>query len=116
MVTDYERPDTLDRTISLLSSRFRRWTLQLLTREDVVDIDDLVRCIAERESPSDELDESTRERVALALYHVHLPKLADAGVIDYDSRSGAVRLTETATALRPVLDAAYREDRGVPAE
>lgn len=116
MVTDYERPDTLDRTISLLSSRFRRWTLQLLMRDDVVEIDDLVRRIAALEDAGDEADGSTRERVAIALYHAHLPKLADSGVIDYDSRSGFVRLTETATALRPALDAAGREEAGTAVE
>jgi len=47
---------------------------------------DLADRVAERESDGDDC-----ETVAIALHHVHLPKLAEGGVIDYDPRSETVR-------------------------
>lgn len=32
-----------------------------------------------------------RERVALLLHHLHLPKLADMGLVEFDPKSGQVR-------------------------
>lgn len=36
-------------------------------------------------------DERDRERVALLLHHLHLPKLADTGLVEFDPKSGQVR-------------------------
>lgn len=36
-------------------------------------------------------DASAVERIAVALYHVHLPRLEEAGVVEYDRRSRTVR-------------------------
>lgn len=44
------------------------------------------------------------ESLAAALAHHHLPRLADAGVIEYDHRSGGVRLDESADDLKPLLE------------
>lgn len=48
------------------------------------------------------------EYVVNLLYHKHLPKLADAGIIDNDTRSGTVRYLGDETAER-VLDEVARE-------
>jgi predicted transcriptional regulator len=49
--------------------------------------------------------------VAVALRHTHLPRLADAGVVDYDPDSGRVAPAAAADRLRPYLDLTAREDR-----
>lgn len=36
-------------------------------------------------------DETDRDRHVIALHHVALPKLADAGIVDYDTRNSTVR-------------------------
>ena len=45
-----------------------------------------------------------RERIAVSLHHCHLPKLADAGVVEYDPDESRVVPTETAAELEPYFD------------
>jgi hypothetical protein len=62
---------------------------------DVAELDALVDYVVEREteaSACEDLDaDEHRERVAIALHHNHLPKLAENAFVEYDSRSKAVR-------------------------
>lgn len=60
---------------------------------NVVELDDLVNSIVEREVEAGVASdtEEHRRHVAIALHHKHLPKLADVAVIDYDARSKTVR-------------------------
>lgn len=44
------------------------------------------------------------EILEAVLAHHHLPRLADAGVVEYDHRSGGVRLEESAEDLKPFLE------------
>lgn len=88
----------------LLSSARRRTALDVLVgRTAPVDLDDLAREIATRERDGDVtsgkgdvgergngVDARTVERVAVSLHHVHLPKMADLGVVDYDSAANRV--------------------------
>lgn len=50
--------------------------------------------------------ENATERVRVGLYHVHAPKLADAGLIEFDEDRATVQLAVSATALAPFLDVA----------
>lgn len=76
---------TTDEVHRLLASERRRLLLTYLAKEadGVVPFDDLVDAIAERERPGPG-PATHRDRVVADLYHVHLPKLADAEVIEYD--------------------------------
>lgn len=47
--------------------------------------------LAEYVTRHDEADVSTQERARVLLHHKDLPKLADAELIDYDTRSWTVR-------------------------
>lgn len=80
-------------TFDLLSHRYRRFVLHFLaTRSNgVSDRLELATVVSEAVhdegvSPEDDLD-----RIVTELHHVHLPKLADANVLDYDDRTGYVR-------------------------
>lgn len=42
-------------------------------------------------SDADETHGTAHHKLAVALLHSHLPKLANAGVLEYDARSGAIR-------------------------
>lgn len=49
-------------------------------------VDELAAAITDGDPSPGRLD-----RAAVELYHVHLPKLADAAVVDYDARESIVR-------------------------
>lgn len=69
-----------------------------------------------------ELSSSERKRVYVGLYQCHLPRLNDVGVVDFDKRSGEVRLRPEADQLLPYVreegpagdEAATRDPPAVP--
>ncbi|MFC7046302.1 hypothetical protein ACFQH6_13585 [Halobacteriaceae archaeon GCM10025711] len=90
-----DRADTslsLDAAFDVLSDRRRRFVLHYLMDEpdEPVTTDELVDKVLEWEADDDRGDDY-RQRVTVNLHHVHLPKLADANVVDYDPRSETVR-------------------------
>lgn len=57
------------------------------------------------------------ERVRTSLHHVHLPKLVDAGVAEYDAETGTVRLADHSDWFRRFLvQAAADEGRLLESE
>lgn len=70
-------------TFGLLPNRRRsRLVSALACREPAVSLDTLAGAVADRESssPTDELV----YEIAVTLHHAHLPRLADADVVEYD--------------------------------
>lgn len=75
----------------LLAEERRRKALDELTgRTAPVELAELGRAVAVRESDVGGPDEETVERVAITLHHVHLPKLAQSGLIEYDTDASRV--------------------------
>lgn len=74
-----------DRLFSLLSTARRRHALYCIAETPAATlstsdlVDELVAL--ERRTPT---GEASRDEIVLALRHTHLPKLSEAGVIDYD--------------------------------
>lgn len=104
--TDDDIP--MDEMFEILKNERRRRVLTTLDRADEpVELGDLAEAIAAAENGTtpDRVDSTQRKRVYVALYQCHLPKMATIGVIDYDSRSGRVELTDDA---RSVLSMARR--------
>lgn len=76
-----------DTVLALLADRRRRRVLDYLRDHGAgsASLEELVSHLAGDDgSPA-------RERLGLSLRHVHLPKLAEAGVLDYDREAGRVR-------------------------
>lgn len=69
-----------------LANDRRRTTLATLTEvESPVEGETLARYVAEAEQePEDGIPEETVERIHATLYHVHLPRLAETGLVTYD--------------------------------
>lgn len=68
----------------LLAAKHRRSVLQVVTAEmGAFGLHELAREVAANED--DDADESQVEQVAIALHHVHLPKMAELGVLSYDA-------------------------------
>ena len=91
--------DTLSQDVvfELLSSPRRRFVLYYLRSEtESVKLTDLADEVAawEYETPVEELTEQERKRAYVSLYQTHVPKLAEAGLIDHDTDDGMLRLTE----------------------
>lgn len=103
-------------TISaLLSAGRRRYVLYYLVGcDDAATVEEITEQVAVWESGTQaaEVDEEFFERVYRSMVHVHLPKLADAGAIEYEHDVGVVTLTDGLDRLRAeVFLAAEREHR-----
>lgn len=98
---------TKDEIFSLLSVERRRQTLEMLRRTDHgTTLSELAEQIAadENDVPVDLVSSDQRKRVYIALYQSHLPKLDDAGVVEFEDNRGTVELAANAVELFPYLD------------
>ena len=69
----------------LLASDRRRIGLEVLSEyRSPVGIEELATEIGKREADSGSVTEDAVERIAVDLHHVHLPLMAELGVVDYD--------------------------------
>lgn len=77
----------------LFTAERRRTTLDILGESTgSMKLEDLAATVAERENGGDVVEDGAVERVAGTLHHVHLPKMDDLGVIDYDPDTSRVEL------------------------
>lgn len=113
--TDRERttadaPGTLepDEVLRLLQSGRRRRVVRHLLEyvEEPVPVDALATAIAraEHDDPTEGLDSAVRDRVAISLYHAHLPALEAAGLVDHDRTRERVTATPAVEAFEPFLE------------
>lgn len=102
--------ERIDSACSLLADSRRRVVLYALRGHETVAVDELVEAILRDEGTT--ATEQERERVLASLYHKHLPKLADAGVIDYDFEDGTVAPAEMER-LEPLLGTVLRHETSV---
>lgn len=89
--------DGADRTVfDVLANARRARIVRTLADapERTLDFDRLVDHVARR---TDEDGPLERDRIAIRLHHVDLPKLSDAGVLDYDADDGTVRILTAGT-------------------
>lgn len=107
---------TRDQIFTVLSNRRRRWVLHYLKgcEEQRIDLRTLVDTIAawEYETSAEDLPWKKRKRIYTALRQSHLPKLDDAGVIEYDRDRGEVALTDDAETVRMYLE--YVPENDIP--
>ena len=93
---------------SLLSHDRRRYTLHYLrTQVAAVPLGEVAEQIAIWE---DAPTKDRYERVYVGLIHVHVPKLEDAGVIEYDLDEETIALSDGVNAIVPYLELAEPHD------
>jgi len=126
--TDSSRPTTRDResatrvqdaesTISaselfeLLAQPGNRYTLAYLSRSDgAVPYEDLVEYVVDEGGTPEGLSTAEfRNQVATRLVHSNLPKLDDAGLIDYDVSEKKIRSTDATDVAVPYLELAMEQ-------
>ena len=101
-----------DQTFHLLQTRRRRDALWYLKRHDgPVEMSDMAEQVAawEYDTTVPQLRSNERQRVYIGLYQTHLPKLDEAGVVDYDQNRGIVERTPLAEEFDPYLDEIYAD-------
>jgi hypothetical protein len=89
-------PAGLSEQFRLLAHAYRRHTIEILAEHTTLSLADLAELVAEREADAGLVD-IPAERVRdlyLELYHVHVPKLVDAHVLQYDQESDVVSLLD----------------------
>jgi hypothetical protein len=112
MIRDDGDGRTFDRRYELLSHPTRRALLRTLRENGSTTIDaaaaDLVD--AGERGPAADGGSVDSERLTVSLYHVHLPKMADSGVIDYEPATGTIRANDATEQLYGALDDFPRRD------
>ena len=90
--TDLREAVGNDRLLELLSVGRRRQVLATLSEtQEPLSVEELGRRLSDVDSQV--------ERVQLELHHTHLPKLDEAGLVDYDTGSGSVTLAASPDAV-----------------
>lgn len=94
-----------DELLLALAHSRRRWALYSLYESDgTLTLWDVAAAVAEAETgtPRSALASKEIEQVQLSLYHCHVPKLADVGLVELDD-SEFVVLTDLGLRLEPRL-------------
>lgn len=83
-----------------IANRRRRYVLHLLQEApESLTLMDVTREVVRWEQDPDETpDSETIESVHTSLHHIHVPKLEDAGLVEYNSTRTRIALSETASA------------------
>ena len=116
-VADSDADERLSKDVifELLKNRRRREVLTyLLEAEETVTLGELAEQIAawENDTEVSALSSDQRKRVYVALYQTHLPKMDDAGIVEYDQDRGLISLSDNADLLMMYLDTdSHRQDR-----
>ncbi|ELY93217.1 hypothetical protein C482_19646 [Natrialba chahannaoensis JCM 10990] len=87
-------PEAVDSAFDLLASERRRQFLTvMMTHEEAITLPDVAEEVAVRETgePVTELSAQCVANVYISLYHDHLPRLVDAGLITYDQERDLVQ-------------------------
>ena len=112
-------PEAEEQTLSkddmfhILQNERRRRVLEYLAgKEGPEDMRDIAEQVAawEHDTTVQALSSDQRQRVYIALYQSHLPKLADFGLITYNRSRGIVERTSLADQVNPYLDAGREEE------
>lgn len=107
----------VDSVFAVLSNERRRLILEhLFSRPPPVSVSELVDLLATEELNGHERPEDLRDRVFTSLHHVHLPKLADSNMVDYDPDREEVVVRVAAAAARPHLALVQDQEHPAPVD
>lgn len=106
-VVGYTDPDgqSVDAVFDVLSNQRRRYALScLVDNAQSMALADLAEDVAARESEGTRTETSEEEiqAVATSLYHAHIPKLVNAGAVEYDD-SDLVQISKSTDLIERIL-------------
>lgn len=101
-------PLVRDEIFHLLQSQRRRLVLRYLTEHGASEMREVAEQVAawENDTTVAGLTSDARQRVYIALYQSHLPKLDENGVIEYDQNRGTIEPCAPLEQLDPYLSVA----------
>ena len=102
-----------DEIFHVLQNKRRRDVLRYLEQIDGrVEMRDIAEQVAawEHDTTVKALTSKERQRVYIALYQAHLPKLDEKGIIEYNQSRGYVERTPLADQLLPYLDVSVESE------
>jgi hypothetical protein len=96
----------LDHVYEALGHPRRRYLCYSLLEDTQWSLTDLATTIAawENDVPEHEVAANQRERVYVSLYHAHVPKLVDEGVIAFDDATETITPAENADQVLAALE------------
>ena len=95
-----------DSILDLCQNQHRRIVLAVLAEEQrSLTLNDLAKTVLKynHQTPITEVSEDVITKIRLSLHHVHLPKLASEGLIEYDLEKQLVEPTEQFDQVQPTL-------------
>jgi hypothetical protein len=102
-----------DELHTLLSNGRRRFVLRSLFDQPTLPLDRLATRLARWENDTDEPTDTQRSRAHTALASIHVPRLAEAGIVTFDRSADRVQLADgdwSADRLRRYLTAPLEDD------
>lgn len=100
---------SLDVVFDLLADQRRRYVLAcLIDQTEAIGLADLAEDVATRENEGTvtELPKEKVRTIHTSLYHAHIPKLVEAGAVEYDQNRDLVRVSETSEQVEHLLTVA----------
>lgn len=102
-----------DAVFRLLADRRRRYAISVLRRHgatmSLADLADEV-AVKEHAAPITEIPADDVKRIYMSLYHSHVPRLEDFGVVDYRQESDRLTLSGDVSAFEPYLELAAESE------
>lgn len=105
--------NAFDSILDLCRHQHRRIVLTVLTAEQrSLTFNDLTQTVLKynHQTPITEVSEDVLAEVRSSLYHVHLPKLAEEGLITYDQERKLVEPTERFEQIQPTVSTILAAD------
>lgn len=103
---DDPEPLTKDVIFDILKNQRRRRVLGYLRKRRTSTLSDVAEHVAalENEKEVESLTSSERKRVYVGLYQCHLPRMSDAGIIEFNQARGTIELREATDIMFLYLD------------
>ncbi|WP_336339008.1 DUF7344 domain-containing protein [Haloarcula brevis] len=95
-----ETGDSLSELFEMLSHTYRRRILMAVAHHNPNSEDDIT---SEGVTDEDENDDEALNHLSTEFYHVHLPKLADAGLINWNRDTGVITRGPRFEEIEPLL-------------
>ncbi|MFW5938523.1 MAG: DUF7344 domain-containing protein [Halanaeroarchaeum sp.] len=108
---------SLDVVFNVLRNRRRRLVMEAIEEQGgATTLSDLAEHIGgiENDKPPSALNSQERKRVYVGLYQCHLPKMDDAGAVEFDKNRGTVKRGPMADTYHTYLHRPVDDDRAWP--